>query len=1712
MKNTLRKFSITFIAVILFIVTAVLSFISLAPTPVYAVKSVFENGDGTKDRPFLISTAKEFKAMATRLDAYFIQTEDIDFTGEKFNPIGDLLHPFTGHFSGKYNGKQSVITGIETELSDEDNVGVFSFVYDGAVVEDIRIEDSAFTGNQNVGAVAGINAGRIERAVVDAKITAKVNNAGGIAGLNSGIISLSVNSGEIKAKNMYAGGIAGSNTGKISDSYNKGKVSAYTYAGGIAGLNNGKSSDAVMERIFNVGEISGNVKAHIAGDNLSAVIKQGRYIEGRAPDCISAFNTGNVYASAARPNSEFNKKIAFSDWRDFDKNFMFVDGVEYPILRTEHIKVTEIRFNAGTTARLKPGEAIDVGAYVIPKRANRQKVNLSVDVGADSCTLSNGVIRINDSAEVGSFINILGEADGVYGLLRIEIEKIPVEQIEIATLNEKITVVPGGNLQFATKISPDNASVKEVKYSSSNPHFADVDVNGNLAVALDAPIGLSFKVSAASYDNIGIRSEMEITVVAAEVQSVVLTNELTDFKVTESLALTGRAVTESLETDKIEFEIDYEKTTAAGAKIVDGCLYAELPGEIYVVPKYEGVSGDMALFTALKEPVASIEILNINSFPINGALSLVAKVLPDDATFSEVTFSIVNENGIGAVLNGNILTAAKTGTVIIRAESDGVFATQTIYAEPAREEEVEIDDITLECAEFLVTRSLTLVAKISPSNAVSSVYYDVINDGGTCAVLENGVLKNAKQPGTIFIKAYTASFEKIIRVEALKVAVESVRFVSANRFKVTDNLLLSVVTIPTNPTNTQVSYEIIDEEKTGARIIDGVLYASRVGKIKIIATVDEIESAPYTVIIDKEPVTEVLFTSTSRSFKCTENLKLEAMALPVQATYKDVEFLIDENNTETNLKARITDNVLTAVAPGVVGVIMRCDGHDYPVVITVEKEPVTGVELQTRVISDNSSEKVFRTSGNLDLTAVVYPLNATYREVSISIIKCDDIGARLVESKVNNQQSTKDFSGESNKMSLYADKPGKITLRVASTDNANIFEDYEIEVFEEYVADIYLAMDKEVNKETFEAAQETLITKYDIDKNSHTTYSYCDDTYMKVKETLSFAVLAYASNRDVYPTYLEQFKLYYYTSLSNCLTDTGRQDLRESNPYVTIEDEVGCNLSLKASKNMGEIWVVAVSENGEYGEVISPAVKVTIYPSNINDLKSLGIDKNGVIKPYTNKNPKIDTMSGYEVSVKTNKFKYSTFVETQYTELQLKLYKYSLNITDVSVYAVFKQEGLVDFKFKIPMNIVTNTEENSTVVERSNELFKGIKALPKSQVVPIAQIGNYDDSQYSAVVLYDFYRTSYSFDTSLNFDKGVRSVYVYGNSGAMHSGIDFAFNYKQQADETEANSEGTNRKPQKVEITLNNVKFKANSNHDAIKFSDPVKLNLKIRGDVELYGGDGVDGKDGANGKTNNIPYSTARRSGTSLNGANYGDVQWNPFGKNPDGNPGEGGSDGEDGKAGERGEDGKNGGYGIRLSSENAFLVEDEKVNADGQEENNAETKIDIPNGATLKLVGGKGGNGCKGGNGENGQGGQNGGKGGNGGTKYCVVFDLGGKGGAGGKGGKGGNGGKGGDGGNAGCGGLGTNSKKILNETGVTSSIGNDGKVGSGGKGGAGGYGGEGGKGGRGGQGFYVAVVVPVTYTGDGGSNGDNGGNGEAGANGASGNLKMLSNLTDN
>ena len=245
------------------------------------VQSDGENYTGDKIRNVIytwISNAKELNSvqrvaqnMTDRnvLSYNYALKNDIDASGlvdgtgkSTYNTIGSGATAFTGTFDG--NGH--TIVGLQA------NGGIFGKLGNDAVVKNLNIASSVFTGKEtgdSVGAVAA------------------ENNGGQISGISG-------YGNTVKGSGGYIGGLVGKNYGSITDSDDQSTIiaGAGTVAGGIAGVNGtdtGKWLIGMLENVqSNSAVTTGDLSAGQYASNLGGIVGKN--------EKFFTFNINNVSA------------------------------------------------------------------------------------------------------------------------------------------------------------------------------------------------------------------------------------------------------------------------------------------------------------------------------------------------------------------------------------------------------------------------------------------------------------------------------------------------------------------------------------------------------------------------------------------------------------------------------------------------------------------------------------------------------------------------------------------------------------------------------------------------------------------------------------------------------------------------------------------------------------------------------------------------------------------------------------------------------------------------------------------------------------------------------------------------------------------------------------------------------------------------------------------------------------------------------------------------------------------------------------------------------------------------------------------------------------------------------------------------------------------------------------------------------------------------
>lgn len=261
--------------------------------------NVFEQGSGTADDPYIISTVDDLKLFRETVNGTGLTYEgqylkiadgaEFDLSGEQWTSIGTSSKKFMGAFDGngatikgltdggkfgmyglfgRISGatiKNVKFVDVKLEYNGSNRGAVAGYLYGTNTIENIEVSGS-IAGNDYVGGIAGrpylnvSNPGTltIKNCVNNATISGKAK-VGGIvgyaradaAGSTLCVVEGCTNNGAVSGQ--YAGGIAGwSYNAELNGCTNTAKVSGTTSAGGIVGSTNTNSK---FESCKNTGEI-----------------------------------------------------------------------------------------------------------------------------------------------------------------------------------------------------------------------------------------------------------------------------------------------------------------------------------------------------------------------------------------------------------------------------------------------------------------------------------------------------------------------------------------------------------------------------------------------------------------------------------------------------------------------------------------------------------------------------------------------------------------------------------------------------------------------------------------------------------------------------------------------------------------------------------------------------------------------------------------------------------------------------------------------------------------------------------------------------------------------------------------------------------------------------------------------------------------------------------------------------------------------------------------------------------------------------------------------------------------------------------------------------------------------------------------------------------------------------------------------------------------
>ena len=196
--------------------------------------------------------------------------------GRGWQPIGSQDKAFTGTF----DGQGFEISDLFIGRLDTGHVGLFGYVGEKGVINNIGVVNAYVVGEWCVGGLVGINLGTLSKSYSDGTVSGS-DQVGGLVGGNGGSLSDSYSMG-IVSGDRHVGGVVGACNGPVSNSHFTGSVSGESRVGGLIG----GMSGSTMSNSYFTGTVSGS-------DQVGGLLG---YSYGTVSKCYSSGSvTGDSY-------------------------------------------------------------------------------------------------------------------------------------------------------------------------------------------------------------------------------------------------------------------------------------------------------------------------------------------------------------------------------------------------------------------------------------------------------------------------------------------------------------------------------------------------------------------------------------------------------------------------------------------------------------------------------------------------------------------------------------------------------------------------------------------------------------------------------------------------------------------------------------------------------------------------------------------------------------------------------------------------------------------------------------------------------------------------------------------------------------------------------------------------------------------------------------------------------------------------------------------------------------------------------------------------------------------------------------------------------------------------------------------------------------------------------------------------------------------------
>ena len=682
------------------------------------------------------------------------------------------------------------------------------------------------------------------------------------------------------------------------------------------------------------------------------------------------------------PNNATNKAVT---WATSDSNVATVnDGLVSAIKSgSATITVTTVDGNKKATCTitviqpvsgvvldkqshtLNVGENFTLTATVNPVDADNKEVTWSSS-NTSVATVNNGVVT---AVKAGTTTITVKTVDGNKEASCVVTVLQPVTGVTLDS--NTLALLTGEHTTLVATVLPADASNKAVTWASSNTNVATVNAEGKVVAVGPG----SATVTVTTVD--GSKTSTCTVTVTQPVTSVTLNKQETTIVAGETESLVATVNPSNASNKQVTWTSSNESVATVNQ---NGLVTAKgLGSAVITVTTVDGNKTATCTVTVIRL-VESVSLdKTTHTMDINTKYTLVATVLPADATNKQVTWTSSNSDVV-TVNNGEVTAVGKGSAVITVTTVDGnKTATCTIRVlVPVTGVTLDKEEATLE-----TNKTLELVATVLPTNATNKEVVWTTSDK-LVATVENGVVKGIA-PGEAVITVTTVDGE--FEAECLVTVIQRVNEVklptSLTLVEGSNPSKLTATVLPANATNKAVTWDSSNKQVATVDAEGNVTPVGLGSTVITVTTVDGGLTATCTVtVVELEiPATDVEIEGDKDTLYVDETLHLVAVVTPLDTTDSIVWSTSDENVATVG-----RDGLVTALSAGEVVITVTVGNVEATYEITVNKISLEIEDLEDTeitfgeeyefdpTISSNQEIKVEYYLGNVKLDEA--PVNA----------------------------------------------------------------------------------------------------------------------------------------------------------------------------------------------------------------------------------------------------------------------------------------------------------------------------------------------------------------------------------------------------------------------------------------------------------------------------------------------------------------------------------------------------------------------------------------------------------------------------------------------------------------------------------------------------------------------------------------------------------------